>query len=269
MVHSFFVSDIKYVTNLKGLLKYLGSKIHKGRLCIYCENHHSKDFKSGESVQQHMIDKGHCFMKNEEYDEYGRYYDFSSTFNDYKASIEAEEEDKEGKLKEDEAYLEVVSDNGEEEEDEWEDEGDDDEDEEEEVEGGEIKEESKNQIDEKPKNKIHRIRVKKAVVLPSREVKLPNGKLIGHRDYKRYYKQYYRGDMQRHQVRSYLGESMQLALLNPHNQIMLVNKLNQIKARQKVDKANFRYLHRAHVDSLKAGMGFNRLQPHFVQQCPL
>jgi len=36
--HSFFVPEIKYATDLSGLLKYLGEKIHKGCLCIMCEN---------------------------------------------------------------------------------------------------------------------------------------------------------------------------------------------------------------------------------------
>jgi len=123
--HSFFVSEIKYVTDLKGLLKYLGEKIHKGCLCIHCENRHAKDFKTGEAVQNHMMSKGHCFMKDDDYTEYIKYYDFSSTLNDYQTKIGGKIDNSEA-LKKDETYLEIVS--GDEDE-EWEsdEEGDDEE----------------------------------------------------------------------------------------------------------------------------------------------
>jgi len=278
--HSFFVSEIKYVTDLKGLLKYLGEKIHKGCLCIHCENRHAKDFKTGEAVQNHMTSKGHCFMKDDDFTEYIKYYDFSSTFNDYKTKIGGKLDDSET-LKKDEAYLEIVSDD---EDEEWEDDGEDDEegdDEEDADEESGEKKPKKSQItdeskqmekeEEKKQQRIHRIKVKKAVVLPSGEVKLPNGKIIGHRGYKSYYKQYFRGEMQRSHMRDIMPSlSSELALLNPHNQLMVVNQINALKQREKIDKINRKYLHKAHQDYVKLGMQSNdTLQKHFKQQCPL
>jgi len=34
-----------------------------------------------------MIDKGHCFMKDDDYAEYIKYYDFSPSINEYVAKF--------------------------------------------------------------------------------------------------------------------------------------------------------------------------------------
>ena len=52
-------------------------------MCITCENKGTKDFQNGDSVKQHMIDRGHCFMKIDEgYEEYESFYDFSELFKE-------------------------------------------------------------------------------------------------------------------------------------------------------------------------------------------
>jgi pre-60S factor REI1 len=279
--HSFFVSEIKFVTDLKGLLKYLGEKIHKGCMCIHCENRHAKDFKTGEAVQNHMMDKGHCFMKDDDYSEYIKYYDFSSTFHEYQAKIGASSAyNKDYKLKEDETYLEIES-GGEDEDNEWEDEDGDDDDEESDNNENDSKTQ-KSTLDEENKEKggeeeakkqprIHRIKVKKAVVLPSGEVKLPNGKIIGNRDYKIFYKQYLRGAIHRNHMNTIMpSASTELSLLNPNTQLMIVEKMKMIKQREKIDKINKRVLNKAQGDWMRLGMhSSDTMQKHFVQQCPL
>jgi len=58
--------------------------------------------------------------------------------------------------------------------------------------------------------------VKKARLLPSGEVRLPNGKILGHRDYKHNYKQYYRGmnhDLNMQRIMP--SFTRELSLLNP------------------------------------------------------
>lgn len=58
-------------------------KIEVGNLCINCDNKKAKDFASADAVRKHMNDKGHTFMKTEEgYEEYEKYYDFSSQFEE-------------------------------------------------------------------------------------------------------------------------------------------------------------------------------------------
>lgn len=77
--HSFFIPEMEYVTDIKGLLCYLGEKVVSGYMCLWC-NDHGKTFYSPESAQQHMIDKGHCKMlhEGEALLEYADYYDYRS-----------------------------------------------------------------------------------------------------------------------------------------------------------------------------------------------
>lgn len=56
-IHSFFIPDVEYLTDMKGLLVYLGEKICQGFMCLWC-NDSGKNFHSMESAQAHMIDKG-------------------------------------------------------------------------------------------------------------------------------------------------------------------------------------------------------------------
>lgn len=179
--HSFFVSDIKYLKDLNGLLKYLGEKIHRGCLCIWCENHHCRDFKSGDAVQCHMIDRGHCFMKTDNFDEYYKFYDFSKSLEDMRNKMYIGDADE--PLKEGEAYYEYESGDDEDEEN-WESDGEDEDieeedDEDEEGEDGEKlekkKEEGEEEAEEKPRKRVYRYKVRKVKVLDSGEIQLPNG----------------------------------------------------------------------------------------------
>ncbi len=61
----------------KGLIHYLAQKINIGLLCLYCENKGTKDFKYPEAVQSHMLDKGHCFIGEENLDEFKKFYDIN------------------------------------------------------------------------------------------------------------------------------------------------------------------------------------------------
>ena len=65
-VHGFFIPQLQFCKDTKGLIEYLQEKIEVGFMCITCENKGAKDFSSGEAVRKHMIDKGHTFMKTEQ-----------------------------------------------------------------------------------------------------------------------------------------------------------------------------------------------------------
>lgn len=84
--HSFFLPDIEYLVDLEGLVAYLGEKISCGKLCLWC-NEKSKSFYSIKSVQQHMIDKGHCKMLHDgdALVEYADFYDYSPSYPDHDA----------------------------------------------------------------------------------------------------------------------------------------------------------------------------------------
>ncbi|KAL1506594.1 hypothetical protein ABEB36_005925 [Hypothenemus hampei] len=81
--HSFFISDIEFCTDVEGLLRYLGEKIFKGYMCLWC-NEKGKTFYSADAAKAHMVDKGHCKMIYEglALAEYSMFYDYSSSYPD-------------------------------------------------------------------------------------------------------------------------------------------------------------------------------------------
>jgi len=80
--HGFFIPDIEYLVDLKGLIEYLGAKIGVGNVCLYCDSK-GRSFPSLKSVQSHMIIYSHCKIAYEDNeDEYGDFYDFSSTYGE-------------------------------------------------------------------------------------------------------------------------------------------------------------------------------------------
>lgn len=96
--HSFFIPDLEFVVDLKGLLTYLCEKVGVGNMCLYC-NDKGKNFFSTEAVQNHMVDKGHTKI-NYEGDavlEYADFYDFSSSYPDYNPDDENSSDDIQGK----------------------------------------------------------------------------------------------------------------------------------------------------------------------------
>jgi pre-60S factor REI1 len=60
-LHSFFIPDRDYLSDISGLLAYLGEKVVVGNICLYCPGG-NREFGSVEAVRRHMIDKSHCKM---------------------------------------------------------------------------------------------------------------------------------------------------------------------------------------------------------------
>ncbi|CAO3619095.1 unnamed protein product [Cunninghamella blakesleeana] len=80
--HSFFIPDIEFLVDIRGLVRYLGEKITVGNVCIYC-NTKSRSYYSMDAVRKHMIDKGHCKIAYEEDDDAAElvdFYDFSTSY---------------------------------------------------------------------------------------------------------------------------------------------------------------------------------------------
>ncbi|XP_031570774.1 zinc finger protein 622-like [Actinia tenebrosa] len=79
--HSFFIPDLEYVVDLKGLIGYLGEKIGIGKMCLFC-NEKSKAYLSIEAVQNHMTSKSHMKLdyEGEAALEYSDWYDFTSSY---------------------------------------------------------------------------------------------------------------------------------------------------------------------------------------------
>jgi pre-60S factor REI1 len=110
-VHSFFIADIEYCTDVYALLQYLGEKISDGKenailitdviliffflgfMCIWC-NEKGRTFYSADAARKHMIDKGHCKMLHEgaALAEYTDFYDYSSSYPDSDKQVDVNEE---------------------------------------------------------------------------------------------------------------------------------------------------------------------------------
>eukprot|EP01102_Stenamoeba_stenopodia_P021001 TRINITY_DN8358_c0_g1_i1.p1 TRINITY_DN8358_c0_g1~~TRINITY_DN8358_c0_g1_i1.p1 ORF type:complete len:472 (+),score=137.00 TRINITY_DN8358_c0_g1_i1:217-1632(+) len=85
MEHGMFIPDIEYVTDIKGLVSYLGEKVGIGNTCLYC----NKTFNSVEAVRGHMASLNHCKLL---YDERGAaeisdYYNFTSSYGDIQIDL--------------------------------------------------------------------------------------------------------------------------------------------------------------------------------------
>ena len=167
LTHSFFIPDAEYLTNVSGLVTYLGEKIAVGNVCIYC-NAKSREFRSLAAVRKHMIDKGHCKIAYESEDdqlEISDFYDFSSSYPDNDVSPKGGNESTE---------------------EEWEDVHDDD------LDVDSIVDESEGAVsgnysrDDSPSdNRVTYGDTEYELVLPS-------GTRIGHRSLRRYYAQSFR-----------------------------------------------------------------------------
>ncbi|GLT58317.1 hypothetical protein SLA2020_312190 [Shorea laevis] len=84
--HGFFIPDIEYLKDPEGLLTYLGLKVKRDFMCLYC-NDRCHPFSSLEAVRKHMAAKGHCKVRygdggDDEEAELEEFYDYSSSYMD-------------------------------------------------------------------------------------------------------------------------------------------------------------------------------------------
>ncbi|XP_043721364.1 cytoplasmic 60S subunit biogenesis factor REI1 homolog 1 [Telopea speciosissima] len=84
--HGFFIPDIEYLKDPKGLLTYLGLKVKRDFMCLYC-NDKCHSFNSLEAVRKHMEAKSHCKVhygdgSDDEEAELEEFYDYSHSYAD-------------------------------------------------------------------------------------------------------------------------------------------------------------------------------------------
>ncbi|KAJ0260341.1 Cytoplasmic 60S subunit biogenesis factor REI1 2 [Hirschfeldia incana] len=82
--HGFFIPDIEYLKDPKGFLTYVGLKVKRDFICLYC-NELCHPFSSLEAVRKHMEAKSHCRVHygdggDEEDAELEEFYDYSSSY---------------------------------------------------------------------------------------------------------------------------------------------------------------------------------------------
>ncbi|XP_076928481.1 cytoplasmic 60S subunit biogenesis factor REI1 homolog 2-like [Bidens hawaiensis] len=83
--HGLFIPDVEYLKDAGGFFTYLGLKVKRDYMCLYCNN--SQPFNSLEAVRKHMAAKGHCRVHygdndGEEEGELDEFYDYSSSYVD-------------------------------------------------------------------------------------------------------------------------------------------------------------------------------------------
>mmetsp|Transcript_974 Transcript_974/g.1772 ORF Transcript_974/g.1772 Transcript_974/m.1772 type:complete len:433 (+) Transcript_974:86-1384(+) len=168
--YGFFIPDRECLADLEGLLGYCHEKIKLGHYCLYCE----RVFPTWQACQKHMISKQHTKLRYEQgyWEELDPFYDFKKEDAGFLAERgDMNSDDTEEKM-------EIDADDNDD-EDGWEDmsEGDgqvgDGEEESDELYAGFEKEIARFGLD----------------VTPLGELVFPDGRVVGHRALRRYYRQ--------------------------------------------------------------------------------
>uniref|UniRef100_A0A0E0E5Q6 C2H2-type domain-containing protein n=1 Tax=Oryza meridionalis TaxID=40149 RepID=A0A0E0E5Q6_9ORYZ len=84
--HGFFIPDSEYLKDPNGLLIYVGLKVKRDFICLFC-NDRCQPFQSLEAVRKHMDAKGHCKVRygdggDDEDADLEDFYDYSSSYAD-------------------------------------------------------------------------------------------------------------------------------------------------------------------------------------------
>ncbi|KAL8166494.1 hypothetical protein V2J09_007993 [Rumex salicifolius] len=84
--HGFFIPDVEFLKDPRGLLTYLGLKVKRDYMCLYC-NERCHPFSSLEAVRKHMEAKRHCKVPfgdggDDEEVELEEFYDYTSSYMD-------------------------------------------------------------------------------------------------------------------------------------------------------------------------------------------
>lgn len=117
--HGFFIPERPYLSDLEGLVRYLGQKLVLGNQCLYC----GKTKGGLEGVRTHMRDTGHImlgFETEEQQVELGQFYDFRSSYSDIEDNEDLGDEENNESKKRDLKPSCVIRKEGEAEDDEWE-----------------------------------------------------------------------------------------------------------------------------------------------------
>ena len=193
--YGLFIPERNYLTDLTGLMTYLGEKVGLGNMCLYC----GFEGRSLESIRAHMLAKSHVKIPYESIEdklEISEYYDFSTSYKSRprrKAAASATAED---------------------DEDEWEDEDEDGNVVEKEDTAGEDKEDDEEDY------------YQDEAYIDSTGMELAIGNLrVGHRSMARYYRQKFRPENERE------GQGTVLAVSNNRPSGGLVRARNMVEER--------------------------------------
>jgi pre-60S factor REI1 len=179
--YGFFIPDVEYLDDLEGLVGYCHEKVKLGHMCLYCQ----RVFRTWQGCQKHMMSKEHCKIRYElhvDMEDFAVFYDFSEADAAFLGTrLQPDDGDSSAVMVEEEDA--GVYGAGEE-EGEWEDISDD------EMEEDDDQEPEENLDDEGLysgyQEEVSRMGFD---VTALGELVFPDGRIIGHRALKRYYKQ--------------------------------------------------------------------------------
>eukprot|EP00168_Porphyra_purpurea_P013363 TRINITY_DN3672_c0_g1_i4.p1 TRINITY_DN3672_c0_g1~~TRINITY_DN3672_c0_g1_i4.p1 ORF type:complete len:432 (+),score=105.47 TRINITY_DN3672_c0_g1_i4:285-1580(+) len=95
--HGFFMPYVEHLVDAPGLLSYLGEKVGLGYACVACD----RPFTSVEAVQRHMVDKAHMRMVDDDerwVDEYAPF--FSADGDEQNGEVDAAADGEDGEWEE-------------------------------------------------------------------------------------------------------------------------------------------------------------------------
>lgn len=191
--YGFFIPDYEYLTDMTGLIGYCHEKIQLGNLCLYCH----RTFRTSRSCIQHMRNKVHTKLRYEigiDLEDLDVFYDFTEAndafFNSTihpklqgptTVSDDDEQANEENGGDDDQMDEENVDDD----DDDWDDVSEDDN----EVDGDEENYEEMDDDDDLYRDYEEEVARMGWKITPLGELIFPDGRIIGHRGLRRYYKQ--------------------------------------------------------------------------------
>lgn len=179
--YGFFIPDQEYLSDLEGLLGYCHEKIKLGHVCLYCQ----RIFTTWQGCQKHMISVRHCKLRYEagvDLEDLSVFYDFAEADVDFLQRHKPKESASEGMELDNEEKQELENGN----DDEWEDITDDEDEMDVEMDQGSIDNDEDNSLYDGYEEEIANMGFD---VTPLGELIFPDGRIIGHRSLRRYYKQ--------------------------------------------------------------------------------
>lgn len=172
--YGFFIPDGEYLTDSEGLIGYCHEQIRLGHMCLYCH----RVFTTWQGCQKHMIAKSHTKLRYEtpdDMEDWAVFYDFTAADREFLGSLPKQNKKLSRKNGEDE------------DDDEWEDMSEDGENG---VSPDDMDEDEKEEEADDDDDLYDEYMTSMGFDLtPLGELIFPDGRIVGHRLLRRYYKQ--------------------------------------------------------------------------------
>ena len=182
--YDWFIPDADYLVDLEGLLGYCHEKISIGHMCLQCH----QVFGTSDACRRHMRSKQHtqlAYVNADDQEELAVFYDFEVANREFMNHVDASAGAAAGGTSMPRLTEEQMSEDNKDEEDGWEDVSDD----EEMKDGAEDADDMEDDEDDLYAGYADQVAKFGFSVTDLGELVLPDGRIIGHRSLRRYYKQ--------------------------------------------------------------------------------